>query len=154
MHLTVGERLPVPRYTRSGIHALFCNIVPIGCTSVPVVCIFKEIVQNYPFSYEALPHECTEFEPPHVVGVDEEVPLWGIGTRNGCSCAHPYMKCLMHVDDARAQEMEERILARDRWSLPGTVRAGFGICNTIEEVKAFCKTPEAISRREYRMTIC
>lgn len=58
----------------------------------------------------------------------------GIGVRSGCFCAHVYVKCLLHVSDAEAREMEREILARDRSRLPGTVRASFGIYNTREEV--------------------
>ncbi len=58
----------------------------------------------------------------------------GIGVRSGCFCAHVYVKCLLNVSDDEAREMEREILARDRSRLPGTVRASFGIYNTIDEV--------------------
>lgn len=61
----------------------------------------------------------------------------GIGVRSGCFCAHVYVKCLLNVSDDDAREMEREILARDRSRLPGTVRASFGIYNTIEEVDRF-----------------
>ncbi len=75
---------------------------------------------------------------------------WGIGTRNGCFCAHPYVKCLLHVDDAESKDMEERILARDRSTLPGFVRASFGIYNTKEEVDVLCDALSAIAGGKYR----
>ncbi len=59
---------------------------------------------------------------------------YGIGVRSGCFCAHVYVKCLLNVSDDDARVMEREILARDRSRLPGTVRASFGIYNTIEEV--------------------
>lgn len=58
----------------------------------------------------------------------------GIGVRSGCFCAHVYVKCLLHVSDADARVMEQEILARDRTRLPGTVRASFGLYNTVAEV--------------------
>lgn len=58
----------------------------------------------------------------------------GIGVRSGCFCAHVYVKCLLRVSDDDAREMEREILARDRTRLPGTVRASFGLYNTIAEV--------------------
>lgn len=58
----------------------------------------------------------------------------GIGVRSGCFCAHVYVKCLLHVSDDDAREMEREILARDRSRLPGTVRASFGLYNTVGEV--------------------
>ena len=75
---------------------------------------------------------------------------WGIGTRNGCFCAHPYVKCLLHVDEREAKEMEERILARDRSTLPGFVRASFGIYNTPEEVDILAEALRAIAQGKYR----
>ncbi len=75
---------------------------------------------------------------------------WGIGTRNGCFCAHPYVKCLLDVSEAEAIDMESRILARDRSTLPGFVRASFGIYNTKEEVDVLCEALSAIAKGKYR----
>jgi len=75
---------------------------------------------------------------------------WGIGTRNGCFCAHPYVKCLLDVTEAEATDMETRILARDRSTLPGFVRASFGIYNTKEEVDVLCEALSAIAKGKYR----
>ncbi len=75
---------------------------------------------------------------------------WGIGTRNGCFCAHPYVKCLLDVSEAEANDMEKRILARDRSTLPGFVRASFGIYNTKEEVDVLCEALSAIANGKYR----
>lgn len=75
---------------------------------------------------------------------------WGIGTRNGCFCAHPYVKCLLHVSESEAKEMETRILARDRSTLPGFVRASFGMYNTKEEVDVLCEALSAIAMGNYR----
>lgn len=75
---------------------------------------------------------------------------WGIGTRNGCFCAHPYVKCLLHVDEKEAKEMEEHILHRDRSTLPGFVRASFGIYNTTEEVDVLAEALAAIARGKFR----
>lgn len=69
----------------------------------------------------------------------------GIGVRSGCFCAHVYVKCLLHVSDADAREMEREILARDRSRLPGTVRASFGIYNTLEEVDRLAAALEDIA---------
>jgi selenocysteine lyase/cysteine desulfurase len=70
---------------------------------------------------------------------------WAIGTRSGCFCAHPYVKCLLSVDDAQARELEKRILNRDRSIIPGTVRVSFGIYNTKEEVEVLCEALHAIA---------
>ncbi len=75
---------------------------------------------------------------------------WAIGTRNGCFCAHPYVKAIMHVDEVFARKMEEEILQRDRSHLPGTVRASFGIYNTRQEVDQLCEAVRAIAAGSYR----
>jgi hypothetical protein len=46
--------------------------------------------------------------------------------------------------------METRILARDRSTLPGFVRASFGIYNTKEEVDVLCEALSAIATGKYR----
>lgn len=87
---------------------------------------------------------------PHALVAAVLSSEWAIGTRNGCFCAHPYVKCLMHVSEKEAKEMERKILNRDRSVLPGTVRASFGIYNTIEDVETLCEAVGAIARGEYR----
>ena len=51
------------------------------------------------------------------------LPGWlrehGIGVRSGCFCAHTYVKCLLHVSEDDAREVERQILNRDRSRLPG-----------------------------------
>jgi len=70
---------------------------------------------------------------------------WAIGTRSGCFCAHPYVKCLLHVDDRAAKKLEKRILNRDRSVIPGLVRASFGIYNTKQEIDVLCEALTAIA---------
>ncbi len=75
---------------------------------------------------------------------------WAIGTRNGCFCAHPYVKAIMHVNEQLARQMEEEIHRRDRSHLPGTVRVSFGIYNTTEEIDILCEALRAISSGKYQ----
>lgn len=74
---------------------------------------------------------------------------WAIGTRSGCFCAHPYVKCLLGVESAEAKAMEARILARDRSVIPGTVRVSFGIYNTRGEIDVLCEALEAVAAGRY-----
>lgn len=74
----------------------------------------------------------------------------GIGVRNGCFCAHPYIKKLLKVTDEEARKMKERILSGDRSQLPGAIRASFGIYNTIEEVDDFVKVLKMIINGDYK----
>jgi len=62
----------------------------------------------------------------------------GIGVRNGCFCAHPYVKCLLGVGVEDAHEVEKMILSRDRSRIPGAVRMSFGLYNRKEEIDHLC----------------
>ena len=75
---------------------------------------------------------------------------WAIGTRNGCFCAHPYVKEILHVTPEDAAAVEGSILARDRSTVPGTVRVSFGIYNTADEVDVLAGALAAVAsgRRE------
>src|SRR6266508_4253397 len=74
---------------------------------------------------------------------------WGIGTRNGCFCAHPYVKALLHISETEGRAVEKSILARDRSTIPGAVRASFGLFNTISDIDALGEALEAISRHDF-----
>ena len=74
----------------------------------------------------------------------------GIGVRSGCFCAHLYVKSLLHVSDRDSKKLENEILARDRSHIPGTIRASFGIYNTIEEIDHFLGMIKKIAAGEYR----
>jgi selenocysteine lyase/cysteine desulfurase len=58
----------------------------------------------------------------------------GIGVRNGCFCAHPYILRLMNVSAEEALRHQQDIVDGTRVGLPGLVRISFGCYNTIEEV--------------------
>ena len=74
----------------------------------------------------------------------------GIGVRNGCFCAHPYVKSLLGVTPEQAKEAEKHILARDRSKIPGTFRISFGLYNTKEEIDHFCTVLNRIIKKDYK----
>jgi selenocysteine lyase/cysteine desulfurase len=74
----------------------------------------------------------------------------GIGVRNGCFCAHPYILHLMQVNDQVYNAFRERVLVGDRSELPGLVRASFGCYNTKEEIDALVEWLQRIRRGGYR----
>lgn len=59
---------------------------------------------------------------------------YGIGVRNGCFCAHPYLLKLMHVDESAAGQVRDLIVHHDKRDIPGLVRISFGLYNTLPEV--------------------
>lgn len=73
----------------------------------------------------------------------------GIGVRNGCFCAHPYVLNLLRVDPHAYQAYKERALRGDRSRLPGLVRVSFGCYNTLDEVDRLVEMLERIARGDY-----
>lgn len=73
----------------------------------------------------------------------------GIGVRNGCFCAHPYILRLLDVSDDVFQAFKKRVLAGDRSDLPGLVRVSFGCYNTKDDVDALVEMLERIIAGDY-----
>lgn len=59
---------------------------------------------------------------------------YGIGVRNGCFCAHPYVLRLLSIPDDEAWSWRDQVLGGVRAHLPGLVRISFGCYNTAGEV--------------------
>jgi len=59
---------------------------------------------------------------------------WGIGVRNGCFCAQPYVRELLGITDAEMHSIVARLSAGDHATVPGMVRFSFGMYNTADEV--------------------
>lgn len=57
--------------------------------------------------------------------------------RNGCFCAHPYLKRLLKITPEENKAFEERLLQGDRSNIPGAIRMSFGMYNTEEEIDQF-----------------
>jgi selenocysteine lyase/cysteine desulfurase len=74
----------------------------------------------------------------------------GIGVRNGCFCAHPYVKRLLQFDEAQAAAVTEEILGGDRTNLPGMVRASFGCYNDRSDVDRLITMLERIASGEFK----
>jgi selenocysteine lyase/cysteine desulfurase len=75
---------------------------------------------------------------------------FGIGVRNGCFCAHPYILHLLGLQPSETRRVRDDILNNDRHAMPGLVRVSFGLYNTTEEVDALVEALLQITRGEYR----
>ncbi len=93
-----------------------------------------------PFNLAGVPH----FLTAAILGYE-----FGIGVRNGCFCAHPYILHLLGLTPAETDRVRAEMLAHDRSEMPGLVRASFGLYNTLEEVDEFMGALEKILRGEY-----
>jgi cysteine desulfurase / selenocysteine lyase len=69
---------------------------------------------------------------------------WGIGVRNGCFCAQPYVTKLLGFDEKAIEHYSALIRKGDRTTLPGMVRVSFGIYNTEDEVDYFIEALRTI----------
>ena len=75
---------------------------------------------------------------------------WGIGVRNRCFCAHPYVLHLMELPDQELKRVRADILADDRHAMPGMVHVSFGMYNTMAEVDILAEALTQITRDQYQ----
>ncbi len=59
---------------------------------------------------------------------------FGIGVRHGCFCAHPYLIRLLDLPQDLIERYRHDVLAGDRRSIPGAVRASAGLSVTPTEI--------------------
>jgi selenocysteine lyase/cysteine desulfurase len=73
----------------------------------------------------------------------------GIGVRNGCFCAHPYLVDLIKVPPERAQACRREVRSGIKANTSGLVRISFGCYNDESEVDWFIEVLERIVCGEY-----
>jgi selenocysteine lyase/cysteine desulfurase len=96
-----------------------------------------------PFEIEGVSH----FLAAAILGYE-----FGIGVRNGCFCAHPYLLHLFGLQAEEEAQVRGRIIAGDRTQMPGLVRISFGLYNQPADVDALVEALQKIARREWRGT--
>ncbi len=94
-----------------------------------------------PFNLDKLSH----FLVAAILGTE-----FGIGVRNGCFCAHPYLLHLLEASKDDIQRMKADMLGKRKTSMPGMVRVSFGMYNTAAEVDELIGALCAIAQGEYR----
>ncbi len=82
-----------------------------------------------------------------ILGTEE-----GIGVRDGCFCAHPYVKELLGLTHEQDLAHEASVLGGDKSSMPGMVRASLGCYSNEADIDALAEAMERIMRKEYRGT--
>ncbi len=73
---------------------------------------------------------------------------FGIATRNGCFCAHPYLSQLLGCTDAEA--IRRKVANGEDVLLPGAVRATIGIFNDASDLDKLVDAVAHIASGEYR----
>ncbi|MBK8998221.1 MAG: aminotransferase class V-fold PLP-dependent enzyme [Myxococcales bacterium] len=69
-----------------------------------------------------------------------------IAVRDGCFCAHPYVKALLQIDDQTEASYRQEMLCGDRRNVPGMVRASLGVYSTEDDVEALGTALEQLSK--------
>ena len=74
---------------------------------------------------------------------------YAVGVRNGCFCAHPLLLHLLNISEEQAARVRDDIMSGDRSTMPGLVRASFGIYNTREDVDVLIEALQAVEKGAY-----
>lgn len=64
----------------------------------------------------------------------------GIGVRNGCFCAHPYVHRLLNLTPSEIRKLQQDMIFGRLKNIPGLVRVSFGMYNTFQEIDVFMNT--------------
>jgi len=73
----------------------------------------------------------------------------GIGVRDGCFCAHPYILRLLHITDEEYARYHDRVLGHNRSDLPGLIRMSFGCYSNFEDVDRLVNMLGRITSGDY-----
>lgn len=77
---------------------------------------------------------------------------YGIATRSGCFCAHPYLLDMIGVSHKRVDQVRKEVACGIKSNLVGAVRASLGLYNTTEDVEELISALTEISnnKNKYR----
>lgn len=70
----------------------------------------------------------------------------GVGVRNGCFCAHPFVMQMLHTTEEEAEAARQRLRKGDKHDIPGAIRISFGMYNTEAEVDRVLELLDGISK--------
>jgi selenocysteine lyase/cysteine desulfurase len=71
---------------------------------------------------------------PHALAAARLSAEFGIGVRHGCFCAHPYLLRLLGLSPAEVSSYRDAVLAGDRRTIPGAIRASGGLSTSVADV--------------------
>lgn len=101
-------------------------------------------------------HEKVGVIPFNLAGVDHALLAaiagfeFGVGVRNGCFCAHPYVVELLKLEDSEIQRWRNQFKNGDKSGMPGMVRMSFGCYSNHEDIDRLFEVLEMIKMNEYR----
>lgn len=100
----------------------------------------SERVGVIPFNLDGIPHTLAAA----IIGYEG-----GIGIRNGCFCAHPYILKLLKYTPEQINAGREKILSGDKSEYPGMVRMSFGCYNNTDDIDRLMNILKIISAGKY-----
>ncbi len=104
-----------------------------------------EKVGVIPFNLEGVSH----FLVASILGFEG-----GIGVRNGCFCAHPYVIHLLGLSSEEIHKWQEQFLSGNKTEMPGLVRASFGCYNNFEDIDRLIEMLKIIAEGKYEGKYC
>jgi len=84
-------------------------------------------------------------DQPHALVAARLSAEFGIGVRHGCFCAHPYLIRLLGLTSEAVRRYREDVLAGDRRTIPGAIRASASIATTAADVERLRKALVAVT---------
>lgn len=82
---------------------------------------------------------------PHGLVAAALAAEYGIGVRNGCFCAHPYLIRLLGLTDDAVDAVRASMASGDRSAVPGLVRISVGIYNSTQDIDQLSVALEQIA---------
>lgn len=77
---------------------------------------------------------------------------YGIGIRNGCFCAHPYVVKLLKLSDSEITNWRTNLRNGNKADMPGLIRISFGCYNTLDEIDQLFLALSSIVSRQSRFS--
>ena len=85
---------------------------------------------------------------PHALAAARLSAEFGIGVRHGCFCAHPYLLRLLGLSLAEVASYRDAVLAGDRRTIPGAIRASGGLSTSTADVQRLVEAVALIAGGE------
>ena len=87
---------------------------------------------------------------PHGLVAAALAAEYGIGVRNGCFCAHPYLIRLLGFSQNEIGKVRAAMASGDRRVVPGLVRISFGMYNSLDDIDRLAVALERTSAGRLR----
>ena len=73
----------------------------------------------------------------------------GVGVRNGCFCAHPYVVSILKLDESEITTWRDQFMKGDKSGMPGMLRMSFGCYSNTEDIDRLIEALNMIQNGDY-----